>query len=100
MAYLIELVLFIVLVGIVDAGLPAVGLVIQTPKHTQSFSKGYANIARTRPRMRLRERWRIGGVSKALTGAVVLRRQRHDGDDGDDARKQPASVLHPLIPDP
>jgi D-alanyl-D-alanine carboxypeptidase len=59
--------------AVLDAGLPAVGLVIKTPKHTQSFSKGYANLERTRPRMRLRERWRIGGVSKALTGAVVLR---------------------------
>jgi D-alanyl-D-alanine carboxypeptidase len=59
--------------AVIDAGLPAVGLVITTPKHTQNFSKGYANLERTKPRMRLRERWRIGGVSKALTATVVLR---------------------------
>lgn len=59
--------------AVIDAGLPAVGLVIRTPKHTQNLSHGYANIERKFPRMRLRERWRVGGVSQAFTGAVVLR---------------------------
>ncbi len=57
----------------IDAGLPAIGLVITTPTRTTNLSHGYANIEREFPRMRLRERWRIAGVSQAFTGAVVLR---------------------------
>jgi D-alanyl-D-alanine carboxypeptidase len=57
----------------IDAGLPAVGLVITTPARTTNLSHGYANIEREYPRMLLRERWRVAGVSQAFTGAVVLR---------------------------
>jgi D-alanyl-D-alanine carboxypeptidase len=60
--------------AVIDAGLPAVGLVITTPKRgTVNLSHGYANLEREFPRMRLRERWRIAGVSQAFTGAVVLK---------------------------
>lgn len=56
----------------IDAGLPAIGLVITTPTGTANLSHGYANIEREYPRMHLRERWRIGGVSKVYTGVLAL----------------------------
>lgn len=59
--------------AVLDAGVPAAAVVITTPRHTENLSDGYANIERKFPRMRLRERWRVGGVSKAYTAAVVFR---------------------------